>query len=184
MLPLYWSCTGEVACADHAPLRGSMRWDAEGWSGIRPQLHGQFRCEQCPDHSPHPTASMRPPLVLNVDDQPFNLYVRERVLRQAGFSVANLESGAKTFEIASRLRPDVILLDVHLGDADGREVCKQIKTDPEFVGVRVILISATLTDFASQLESVREFGADGFIHAPVDPSALVSLLVHTIGHVE
>jgi CheY-like chemotaxis protein len=134
--------------------------------------------------APRKLRSVRPPLILNVDDQPFNLYVRDRVLREAGFQVANVEAGAKVFEIASRLRPDVILLGVRLGDADGREVCKQIKADPEFVGIRVILISAALTDFASQLESVREFGADGFLHAPVEAEALVSMLVHIIGQVE
>jgi CheY-like chemotaxis protein len=183
-MPLYWSRTGEIACADHAPPRGSTRWDADEWSGIRPQLNDQFQCEHCTDHPPLKTGNAHPPLILNVDERPFNLFLRERVLRQAGFSVANLKSGAKTFEIASRLRPDVILLDVQLGDVDGREVCRQIKADPEFLGVRVILISATFTDFASQLESVREFGADGFIHAPVEPEVLVSLLIHTISTLE
>jgi CheY-like chemotaxis protein len=184
---LYWSRHGEVACVDHVPAKDSTRWETDSWSAIRPQLEAQFQCEQC--HSAVPDACRassraRQPLVLNVDDRPFNRYTRDRILRRAGFSVANEESGAKTCEIAGRLRPDVILLDVHLDDADGREVCKQIKTDPACAGVRVVLISAMLTDQASQLETLRESGADAILRAPAEPEALVSLLTQTISEVD
>jgi CheY-like chemotaxis protein len=181
---LYWSRHGEVACADHVPAKDSTRWETDAWSAIRPQLEAQFQCEQC--HSAVPDARRvssraRQPLVLNVDDRPFNLYTRDRILRRAGFSVANEESGAKTCEIAGRLRPDLILLDVHLGDADGRELCQQIKADPDLAGVPVVLISSTLAGHVDELETVRWAKADAFVAEPVDPEALVALLVKTIG---
>lgn len=52
---LYWSKTGHVGCARHAPVRGSREWEAGGWAVITAAANSRivYRCEQCsPDHSP------------------------------------------------------------------------------------------------------------------------------------
>ena len=56
----------------------------------------------------------RAPVVLNVDDHPATLYTRDRSLRDKGFVVANATSGKAALDLAERLRPDVILLDIRL----------------------------------------------------------------------
>jgi CheY-like chemotaxis protein len=121
------------------------------------------------------------PLVLNVDDRPASLYLRDRVLRQQGFRVANADSVNAALKMVRIEKPHVILLDVHLPDGDGRELCQRLKQTPEFGGIPVVLISATLSGHANQLEAIRWAAADGFIREPVDPESLASTLWKVLG---
>lgn len=123
------------------------------------------------------------PLILNVDDRPAQLYVRDRILRQHGYAVKNVATAREAMEAARELRPRLILLDIHLPDADGRDLCQQIKAEPELAAIPVVLISASLSGgHAETLDSVRWGNADGFIHEPVDADALVSLVRSAINH--
>jgi CheY-like chemotaxis protein len=175
---LFWSKRGEVACTQHAPAADSGRWSAEGWRPILLADVGRliYRCQHCAG-TPHDRVRLKSaPLVLNVDDRPANLYLRDRILREHGFIVANADSGLKALDVARQLKPALILLDVHLPDADGRELCQKMKEDPEFAGIPIVLISATLTGQAAQAEQLRWASADGFIREPVEPTSLASTL--------
>jgi len=118
----------------------------------------------------------RQKLVLNVDDRPTSLYTRDRLLRLNGYMVANATNGKDALALAERLHPDLILLDVHLPDMDGREICRQIKASPELKGIPVILASTTMRGDAAQSEAMHWAGADAFIAEPFDLDALTSTL--------
>jgi CheY-like chemotaxis protein len=118
----------------------------------------------------------RPPVVLSVEDHPAALYARDRILRQKGFTVANATSGKAALELAERLRPDLILLDIVLPDIDGREVCRQLKANPDLRDIPVVLISASVTGHAQQLEGMLWGGADAFVVEPADPETLESTI--------
>lgn len=183
MPPLYWSRSGEVACGEHAPAEGSVRWEVEGWRSVTPADadHGVGRCQQCggrPDPVTLPHG--RPLAILNVDDRPASLYVRERILQANGFAVTNADSAATALGITGDMRPDVILMDVHLGDADGRELCRRLKADPRLTGIPVVLISATLSGQADMMDSFHWGEADAFLHEPVDADVLISTIRHAI----
>jgi CheY-like chemotaxis protein len=177
---LFWSRKGEIACSTHAPLRPSERWDVEGWQpmpdfGVR---MARYQCQHC-DGVPlraFPRAN-EAPMVLNVDDRPASLYVRNRALRMHGFSVANADTGGQALEMARRLKPQLVLLDVHLPDIDGRDVCQQLKSDSLTSEIPVVLISSTLQtrreDEAHVLERSR---ADAYLAEPVEPEALAIAL--------
>lgn len=117
-----------------------------------------------------------PELILNVDDRAENRYTRDRILRSAGFTVANAASGQDALRLARTLRPALILLDIHLPDADGRELCMRFKADTDLQSIPIVLITSTLTSTAEQVESVRWTGCDGFISEPIEPPALLSTL--------
>ena len=116
------------------------------------------------------------PLILNVDDRPSSMYARDRILRAIGFTVANATTGKDALEVAERLRPDAILLDVHLPDIDGRELCRQFKQNPHFASVPVVLISSTLAGDANRLDVMHWAGADGFIIEGTDADIMESTL--------
>jgi CheY-like chemotaxis protein len=118
----------------------------------------------------------RAPVVLSVEDRPAALYARDRMLRQRGFTVANATSGRAALDLAERLRPDLILLDIMLPDIDGREVCRQLKANPDLQHIPVVLISAAVTGHAQKLEGMLWGGADGFIVEPADADTLESTL--------
>jgi CheY-like chemotaxis protein len=179
---LMWSKRGEIACERHAPAPDSERWNAEGWQPLA-ELEGRritYQCQHCDKrailHTRRKPLGDKPALILNVDDRPANLYARDRLLRLHGFTVANAETGKSALDVARQLLPNLILLDVHLPDMDGRDLCQQMKADEELGHIPVVLISSTLRGHANQLEGVRWGNADGFIVEPVEGDALASTL--------
>jgi CheY-like chemotaxis protein len=115
-------------------------------------------------------------VVLNVDDNAPALYAKDRLLRLGGYTVANATTGASARDLAERLRPDVILLDIHLPDMDGRELCRQLKGDADLKHIPIVLVSATLRGHAQQLDGMRWGGADAYLEEPFEPEMLVSTL--------
>ena len=179
---LLWSKRGEIACERHAPAPNSDRWNIEVWQRL-PVLEGRritYQCQHCDKRAIHHTRRKplveKPALILNVDDRPANLYARDRLLRLHGFTVANAETGKTALDVARQLLPNLILLDVHLPDMDGRDLCQQMKADEELGHIPVVLISSTLRGHFNNLDGVRWGNADGFILEPVEGEMLASTL--------
>lgn len=111
--------------------------------------------------------------VLIVDDDPDVLFATSRVVKSAGYEVLEATTGLECIETAGAKRPDLILLDVVLPDADGTELCRRIKSDPALAGTFVILISGTKTATTDQADGL-DIGADGYIIRPVSNRELVA----------
>jgi CheY-like chemotaxis protein len=180
---LYWSNKGEVACATHMPADGDPRRTDERWQPIPldPQRKIEYQCQHCTTGQPirRQSAVRRAPLapvVLNVDDRPASLYVRERSLRMHGFTVTNAATGQSALNAARRMQPHLILLDVHLPDIDGRDVCKRLKSDSTTASIPVVLISTTLAERGEKLHDPQLYDADGYIPEPCEGEALAALL--------
>jgi signal transduction histidine kinase len=112
------------------------------------------------------------PRVLIVDDREENRYVLCRSLERAGFGCTAVSSGIEALKIAQTL-PDLIILDVHLPDISGYDVCQRIKKDPRTASISILQISAS---FVSSEDRVRalEGGADGYLTHPIDRLVLVA----------
>ena len=120
-----------------------------------------------------PGVSYGPAVVLNVDDHQPTRYLRTRILERAGFKVAEAESGREALECAARLPIGVVLLDMHLPDLDGLEVCASLKA--AHPSVPVALISAVYRTAAARRDGF-EAGADAYLIDPVDPERLVRII--------
>lgn len=107
-----------------------------------------------------------PVKILLVDDDKAILAVTEHILKVAGYEVLLAQNGVQALNQVRAEQPDLVLLDVHLPDISGHEVCRQIKSDPELEGTFVIQISASSTDSDSQAQGL-EMGADGYIVRPI-----------------
>jgi two-component system cell cycle response regulator len=75
-------------------------------------------------------------------------------------------SGRDGLRVARALKPDVVLLDVDLGDMDGFDVLVSLKSDPDTQDIAVIFVSAG-TDTASKVRGL-DLGAVDFITKPFD----------------
>jgi CheY-like chemotaxis protein len=115
-------------------------------------------------------------VILNVDDKPESLYTKDRLLRLKGYTVANATTGKGAIDLAHHLHPQLILLDVHLPDIDGREVCRRIKDHPDLAAIPVVLVSATLRGHAEHLDGLRWADADAYLAEPFEPEALDSTI--------
>src|ERR1700678_4304694 len=81
------------------------------------------------------------PLVLNVDDDAANRYVKTRSLLMGDMEVIEAADGGTALALIADRQPMLVLLDVHLPDVGGLEVCRRIKA--EWPDIVVIQISAT-----------------------------------------
>jgi signal transduction histidine kinase len=110
--------------------------------------------------------------ILIVDDREQNRYVLTRLLQQAGYLCEQAASGK---EALSKLqsRPDVAILDVHLPDVSGFNLCQQIKNDPATASVSVLQISASFVSAEDKAKAL-EAGADGYLTHPIDGVVLVA----------
>jgi sigma-B regulation protein RsbU (phosphoserine phosphatase) len=107
----------------------------------------------------------RPATILVVDDSPVNLQVLVRTLDGSGHRILAATSGASALQIASRVKPDLILLDVMMPEMDGFEVCRRIKADPAISDVAIIFLSA-LGEVRDKVAGL-ELGALDYITKPI-----------------
>jgi DNA-binding response OmpR family regulator len=103
------------------------------------------------------TTVTRPPSILVVDDVPANLRLLTDTLLSRGYEVRPVLSGEEALKLASRMPPDVILLDINLPGQNGFEVCQRLKTDPALAAVPVIFISA----LGEMFDKVKGFEVGG-----------------------
>src|SRR5689334_14512594 len=102
--------------------------------------------------------------VLIVDDDTDLLEMVEVVLSEQGFNVCTLTEGKAFFDNVASFNPDIILLDIFLTDADGRKLCRQLKSEPSYQHIPVALYSAGhITN-----SSISESGANMYITKPFD----------------
>lgn len=99
-------------------------------------------------------------LVLIVDDDQMNRELLETVLKRSGFRVAHANSGAQAFAVLNEELPDLILLDVRLGEMSGYDVCARLKSEPETRPIPIILLSAA--DSPEEHANALNAGADDF----------------------
>ncbi|RYY97790.1 MAG: response regulator [Chitinophagaceae bacterium] len=107
------------------------------------------------------------PKILLVDDNADLLLVTQIILKGQGYEPVLATSLAEAERKIRIHRPSLLLLDIGLGDADGRLLCRQIKEDPETSDVRVILMSG------DEEWGYRHTGADDFLAKPFDFNDLI-----------
>jgi diguanylate cyclase (GGDEF)-like protein/PAS domain S-box-containing protein len=86
--------------------------------------------------------SSRKPAILIVDDAPDNISLLRTVLLRQGYQTFIATSGDRAIEIAQRIRPDLVLLDVVMPGMDGLEACRRMKAHPATARIPVIFMSA------------------------------------------
>lgn len=117
-----------------------------------------------------------PITLLNVDDNEPMLFARSAMFRAEGYQVIEAQNGHTALEMARRHRPDVVLLDVHLPDINGIEICRRIKADPDTSSIKVVQVSATSKSPSDQVYGLETGGADMFLTEPLPRGTLLSVV--------
>ncbi|WP_071818813.1 response regulator [Rippkaea orientalis] len=97
--------------------------------------------------------------ILIVDDVAANLRLVRDTLIHQGYTVRSCTRGAMALRGAKAAKPDLILLDIKLPDADGYEICKQLKADEQTADIPVIFLSA-LNTTVDKVEGLAAGGVD------------------------
>ena len=111
--------------------------------------------------------------ILHVDDNETNRYVVHRMLRNAGFNVAEAATGEAALQSVAQARPDLIILDVKLPDINGFEISQRLKTNPATASIPILLLSASLVESKYKAQGL-ESGADGYLAQPVESLELIA----------
>jgi DNA-binding response OmpR family regulator len=109
--------------------------------------------------------------ILVVDDNRDNVEILSTYLESRGYRVASAEDGKSALAKMEEVNPALVLLDVMMPGMDGWQVCRTIKSHPEFGSTRVVMVTAK-GGFEDKFEGMRS-GADDYIVKPVDLNELV-----------
>ena len=129
---------------------------AMGESGDGPRLIAEI------DHGAHEEVAGRE-VVLVIDDDETQRDLMSRFLVREGFLARTAADGPTGLELAKRLMPRAILLDVTMPGMDGWSVLSTLKADPELTAIPVVMVT-----FVSERALASSLGAADYVIKPVD----------------
>ncbi|MDR3570412.1 MAG: EAL domain-containing protein [Syntrophobacteraceae bacterium] len=106
------------------------------------------------------------PLILIADDDMMIRVMAAARLEALGFSLIEAENGAEALKAISHVKPELFVLDVMMPEIDGFEVCRKLRTNPEFAHVPVLMVTG-LED-ADSINRAYETGATDFVTKPIN----------------
>lgn len=118
--------------------------------------------------------------ILYVEDDAGHALLVKNLLNSHGFHVETAPDGLRGLEMARKLRPDLILLDLFLPHMDGFSVMRNLNEDVFTQDIPVVVISAWPT--ADNRKRVKEAGACGFVTKPFRAEDLVAVIRNSLPH--
>ena len=109
--------------------------------------------------------------ILLVDDEKDILEFLKYNLEKEGYNVVTADNGKKALEIAKRVLPDLIILDVMMPDMDGISTCIEIKKYPKLNEALILFLTARSEEY-SELAGF-DAGADDYVTKPIKPKLLI-----------
>jgi two-component system OmpR family response regulator len=126
----------------------------------------------CPNGEPSASVGPRPVRVLVVDDEPTMLDLLARCMRREGWEVYTAADAAEAADMATRYRPDAVVLDVMLPGVDGPELLRRWRSANFDAPVLFLSARATAADWIAGLTS----GGDDYLTKPFSLEEVVGRL--------
>ena len=114
--------------------------------------------------------------IVVVDDERPILLTLEALLTRHGYEPQLAHTAAAGMSVVRKLKPDLVLLDLGLPDADGLDVLREVKA--EFPEIPVIILTAN-DSLSNAIESIKQ-GAFHFISKPYAVEELLNLIARAI----
>jgi DNA-binding response OmpR family regulator len=110
--------------------------------------------------------------ILVLDDDADILILMRMTLQMHDFAVEAISRWQDIDDSISKFNPDLIILDISLNGADGRDICKKIKLSAKTGHIPIILFSAN----AEMGNNIKEVKAEAFIAKPYELSNLLQTI--------
>ena len=110
--------------------------------------------------------------VLLIEDNEQNRYLATFLLEHHGYRVISAADGPLGLELAPRLAPDLVLLDIQLPGMDGYSVARGPRALPELA--RTPIIAVTSYAMVGDREKSLAAGCTGYIEKPINPDTFVA----------
>jgi DNA-binding response OmpR family regulator len=110
--------------------------------------------------------------ILIADDEPNIVISLEFLLKREGYAVVVARNGAEALLRIREERPDMAILDVMMPQRNGFEVCQDLRQDPEFADLRIMMLTAKGRD--TEVSKGLALGADVYMTKPFSTRDLVA----------
>lgn len=117
--------------------------------------------------------------VLIADDEPNIVTSLEFLLRQKGYDVRVASAGDDALRAVAEFGPELVLLDVMMPRMSGYDVCQKIRENPDWHGVKIIMLSAKGRDV--EVTKGMAVGADAYVTKPFSTKDLVAQVRQLLG---
>jgi DNA-binding response OmpR family regulator len=117
--------------------------------------------------------------VLIVDDAPNIVLSLEFLMKKEGYEVHSVSNGDEAMQAIAEKIPDLILLDVMMPRKDGYEVCQELRANPAWKDIRIIMLTAKGRDV--EKEKGLALGADDYVTKPFATQELVAKIKSMLG---
>ncbi|MBD2329694.1 response regulator [Alkalinema sp. FACHB-956] len=116
--------------------------------------------------------------ILLVDDDPQVLATIATLLEPWALQVTPLENPKYFWEILNTCNPDLLILDIELPEISGFDLCRVVRSDPDWVDLPIIFLSAH-TDRAT-VTQVFSLGADDYVRKPIVEPELIARILNRL----
>ncbi len=118
-------------------------------------------------------------LILVVDDDPDLVEAVSMKLESKGFRVAKAYDGVQAWDKIKEERPKLVILDVMMPNKNGYQLCDEIKKDPDYKDITIVLLTA-VGEAVTTTRYMHRDGittlADDFIPKPIDLDKLMDIV--------
>lgn len=124
-------------------------------------------------------------LILVVDDDPDLVDMVSTKLEANNYRIVKAYDGNQAWEKIRQEKPDMVIMDVMMPNKDGYETCDEIKKDPKYKDIPVVLLTAVVDNLPTTSythHSGKTTLADDFIPKPIDLDKLVGIVQENLGH--
>jgi two-component system cell cycle response regulator len=128
-----------------------------------------------PPHYPRKKLAM----VVFVDNTQVNIDLIRSTLEPSGYEVAAALSAREGLDLARRMKPDLILSDVHMPKQDGYEFMRMVQADSELSKIPFVFLSSSVWSSREKAHALLQ-GARKFISRPIEPEKLLTELAECL----
>lgn len=119
------------------------------------------------------------PTILYAEDNFENRLLVRRLLESEGYTVVEAEKGLDAIDIAKKINPTLILVDINMPDMDGYTLTATLRTIPRFTNIPIIALTANVTK--GTFEKTVQAGCSGYIEKPIDVDRFLNEIAKYLG---
>ena len=116
--------------------------------------------------------------ILIVEDSPQNMRLMEMTLKAKNYTLLKATDGEEALDMATRERPDLIIMDVQLPKLNGLEVTRKLRNTVAFSHIPIIAITAFA--MKGDKEKAIEAGCDAYLSKPIDTRQLPGMIAEML----
>lgn len=109
--------------------------------------------------------------ILYIEDNEQNMYLVTFILEKHGYQVSTATDGQEGIDLAAKIKPDLILLDIQLPRMDGYTVARHLRANPDLASIPIVAVTSYA--MAGDRDKALAAGCTGYIEKPINPDTFV-----------